>query len=135
MWVQEKEEYADEVSGTVINRAQIDAELRELEAKANIRNPNDFRKEVTDFSLRYLAQNRDKDKLKWTDYEKLRLVIEKKMFSSTEDLLPIISFNSKSSTEDTKKHEEFVQRMIDKGYTAKQVETLVTWYVRVRKSH
>jgi hypothetical protein len=32
----------------------------------------------------------------WTSYEKLRTVIEKKMFSNTEELLPVISFNAKA---------------------------------------
>jgi hypothetical protein len=36
----------------------------------------------------------------WTSYEKLRAVIEKKMFSNTEDLLPVISFNAKASADD-----------------------------------
>ena len=70
----------------------------------------------------------------WTSYEKLREVIEKKMFSSTEELLPVISFNAKASAEDQKKHENFVGRMVAKGYTEKQVRLLSEWYLRVRKS-
>ncbi len=71
---------------------------------------------------------------RWTSYEKLRLVIEKKMFSNTEDLLPVISFNTKSSKEDQKKHDDFVARMVERGYTTKQVRLLSEWYLRVRKS-
>ena len=70
----------------------------------------------------------------WMSYEKLRSVIEKKMFSNTEDLLPVISFNAKSSTEDKQKHQQFVDRMMDRGYTQKQVRLLAEWYLRVRKS-
>ena len=70
----------------------------------------------------------------WTSYEKLRTVIEKKMFSSTEELLPVISFNAKTSTDDQKKHDDFVNRMMEKGYTRKQVRLLSEWYLRVRKS-
>jgi len=33
-------------------------------------------------------------------YERLRMVIEKKMFSNTKDLTPVISFNAKASKED-----------------------------------
>ena len=65
---------------------------------------------------------------------KLRVVIEKKMFSNTEDLLPVISFNAKGSTEEMQKHEDFVNRMVSKGYTPKQVRLLCEWYLRVRKS-
>ena len=67
-------------------------------------------------------------------YEKLRIVIEKKMFSNTEDLLPVISFNTKSSSADQQKHDDFVQRMVERGYTEKQVRLLAEWYLRVRKS-
>ena len=48
----------------------------------------------------------------WTSYEKLRAVIEKKMFSTTEDLLPVISFNAKASAEEQKKHAQFVLSLI-----------------------
>ena len=61
-------------------------------------------------------------------------VIEKKMFSTTEDLLPVISFNAKASEDEQKKHQDFVDRMVAKGYTPKQVRLLVEWYLRVRKS-
>ena len=70
----------------------------------------------------------------WTSYEKLRTVIEKKMFSNTEDLLPVISFNAKASADEQKKHEDFVNRMVEKGYTKRQVRLLCEWYLRVRKS-
>jgi serine protein kinase len=61
-------------------------------------------------------------------------VIEKKMFSNTEDLLPVISFNAKGSKDDQKKHQDFVSRMVEKGYTEKQVRLLAEWYLRVRKA-
>ena len=83
--------------------------------------------------LRARASNQGKNPL-WTSYEKLRTVIEKKMFSNTEELLPVISFNAKASADEAKKHEDFVQRMVAKGYTAKQVRLLCEWYLRVRKS-
>ncbi|MGL4437103.1 MAG: hypothetical protein ACRCVM_14780, partial [Giesbergeria sp.] len=54
--------------------------------------------------------------------------------SNTEELLPVISFNAKASAEEAKKHEDFVTRMVDKGYTPKQVRLLCEWYLRVRKS-
>jgi len=56
------------------------------------------------------------------------------MFSNTEDLLPVISFNAKASADEQKKHQDFLNRMIDKGYTEKQVRLLCEWYLRVRKS-
>jgi len=83
--------------------------------------------------LRARASNDGKNP-PWNSYEKLRLVIEKNMFSSTEDLLPVISFNPKASQEDKNKHRDFVKRMTDRGYTEKQVRLLSEWYLRVRKS-
>jgi hypothetical protein len=53
-------------------------------------------------------------------------VIEKKMFSNTEELLPVISFNAKGSAEEQRKHEDFVNRMVAKGYTPKQVRCFAT---------
>ena len=85
------------------------------------------------FVLRARANNAGKNPA-WSSYEKLREVIEKKMFSSTEDLLPVISFNAKASAEDQKKHQNFVDRMVAKGYTEKQVRLLSEWYLRVQKS-
>ena len=79
------------------------------------------------------SASRSKNPL-WTSYEKLRTVIEKKMFSNTEELLPVISFNAKASADEAKKHEDFVTRMVAKGYTTKQVRLLCEWYLRVRKS-
>ena len=83
--------------------------------------------------LRARASNNG-DNPSWLGYEKLRRVIEKKMFSNTEDLLPVISFNTKSSKSEQKKHDDFVARMVERGYTEKQVRLLSEWYLRVRKS-
>jgi serine protein kinase len=85
------------------------------------------------FVLRARANNAGNNP-SWTSYEKLRGVIEKKMFSTTEDLLPVISFNAKASGDEHRKHQNFVDRMVEKHYTAKQVRLLVEWYLRVRKS-
>ena len=56
------------------------------------------------------------------------------MFSQVEDLLPVISFDSKKDTETEKKHESFVERMVERGYTPRQVRRLVEWYMRVNKA-
>jgi serine protein kinase len=85
------------------------------------------------FVLRARANNGGKNP-SWQSYEKLRSVIEKKMFSNTEDLLPVISFNPKSSSDEQKKHDDFVDRMVARGYTEKQVRLLAEWFLRVRKS-
>lgn len=131
-WIQDQE-YRDPNTGEIYDRSALNEELEKIEKPAGISNPKDFRHEVVNFVLRARANNNGKNPI-WNSYEKLRAVIEKKMFSNTEDLLPVISFNPKASTEDMKKHQEFVNRMVEKGYTAKQVRLLSEWYLRVRKS-
>lgn len=131
-WIQDQE-YRDPETGQLFDRAALNAELEKIEKPAGISNPKDFRNEIVNFVLRARANN-DGNNPQWTSYEKLRTVIEKKMFSNTEDLLPVISFNAKTSTDDQRKHDDFVNRMMEKGYTKKQVRLLSEWYLRVRKS-
>ncbi len=131
-WVQDQE-YRDPETGEIFNRSALNDELEKIEKPAGISNPKDFRSEIVNFVLRARANNQGNNP-RWTSYEKLRLVIEKKMFASTEDLLPVISFNTKASADDQSKHREFVHRMMDRGYTEKQVRLLSEWYLRVRKS-
>lgn len=131
-WIQD-EEYRDPDTGEVFDRAALNEELEGIEKPAGISNPKDFRNEIVNFVLRARAQNHGNNP-KWTSYAKLRDVIEKKMFSNTEDLLPVISFNAKASADDQNKHQDFVTRMTEKGYTEKQVRLLSEWYLRVRKS-
>ena len=131
-WIQDHE-YRDTDTGEVFDRASLNAELEKIEKPAGIANPKDFRNEIVNFVLRARANNHGNNPV-WTSYEKLRTVIEKKMFSNTEELLPVISFNAKASADEAKKHEDFVTRMVAKGYTPKQVRLLCEWYLRVRKS-
>ena len=131
-WIQD-EDFRDPDTGECFDRAALNTELEKIEKPAGIANPKDFRNEIVNFVLRARANNAGKNPA-WSSYEKLREVIEKKMFSSTEDLLPVISFNAKASAEDQKKHQNFVDRMVAKGYTEKQVRLLSEWYLRVQKS-
>jgi serine protein kinase len=131
-WIQDQE-YRDPETGEILNRVALNEELEKIEKPAGISNPKDFRNEIVNFVLRARAGNNGKNPT-WLSYEKLRVVIEKKMFSNTEDLLPVISFNAKASKEDQQKHNDFVTRMVERGYTDKQVRLLSEWYLRVRKS-
>jgi serine protein kinase len=131
-WIQDQE-FRDPDTGESFDRDSLNSELEKIEKPAGISNPKDFRNEIVNFVLRARAQNAGVNPA-WTSYEKLRTVIEKKMFSNTEELLPVISFNAKASADDANKHQEFVARMVEKGYTAKQVRLLCEWYLRVRKS-
>ncbi len=131
-WI-EDQDYKDPDTGQILDRAVLDAELAKIEKPAGVANPKDFRNEVVKFALRARANN-DGRNPRWTSYEKLRDVIEKRMFGQVEDLLPVISFGSKKDSETDKKHQEFVDRMADRGYTPRQVRRLVEWYMRVNKA-
>lgn len=131
-WIQDTD-FRDPETGEMFDRGALNDELEKIEKPAGISNPKDFRNEIVNFVLRARANYEGKNP-NWTSYEKLRTVIEKKMFSNTEDLLPVISFNAKASPDDQNKHEDFVSRMVEKGYTEKQVRLLSEWYLRVRKS-
>jgi serine protein kinase len=131
-WIQDQE-YRDPETGEILDRSSINDELEKIEKPAGISNPKDFRNEIVNFVLRARA-NHNGNNPSWQSYEKMRSVIEKKMFSNTEDLLPVISFSAKSSNQDQKKHNDFVARMTERGYTEKQVRLLSEWYLRVRKS-
>ena len=131
-WI-EDQDFKDPDTGQLLNRELLNQELTKIEKPAGIANPKDFRNEVVKFSLRARAHNAGRNP-SWTSYEKLRDVIERRMFSQVEELLPVISFTSKRDSETEKKHGEFVERMVARGYTERQVRRLVEWYMRVKKA-
>ena len=131
-WVEDMD-FKDADTGQMLNRELLNQELTKIEKPAGIANPKDFRNEVVKFALRARA-NRGGRNPSWTSYEKIREVIERRMFSQVEDLLPVISFGSKKDGESEKKHGEFVQRMASRGYTERQVRRLVEWYMRVKQA-
>ena len=131
-WI-EDQDFKDPDTGQMLNRELLNAELTKIEKPAGIANPKDFRNEVVKFALRTRAANGGRNP-SWTSYEKIREVIEKRMFSQVEDLLPVISFGSKKDNETERKHNDFVTRMVSRGYTERQVRRLVEWYMRVKQS-
>ena len=131
-WIEEQD-FKDPDTGQVFDRQVLDTELSKIEKPAGIANPKDFRNEIVKFALRARANNHGKNP-SWTAYEKIREVIEKRMFSQVEDLLPIISFGAKQDSKTEKQHAEFLDRMKARGYTERQVRRLVEWYMRVNKA-
>lgn len=131
-WIEDLD-FKDPDTGQLLDRDIINQELTKIEKPAGIANPKDFRNEVVKFALRMRAANNGRNP-SWTSYEKIREVIERRMFSQVEDLLPVISFGSKKDGETEKKHSEFVQRMVARGYTERQVRRLVEWYMRVKQA-
>ncbi len=131
-WVQDND-YRDVDTGQMFNREALNKELEKIEKPAEIANPKDFRHEVVNFALRYQARHEGKNP-EWVAYEKLRRVIEATMFSKTQDLLPVISFTGQGNKSDKKKHESFVNRMQELGYTERQVRRITEWHLRVVNS-
>ena len=131
-WI-EDQDYKDPDTGQLMDRELLNQELSKIEKPAGIANPKDFRNEVVKFALRSRASYGGRNP-SWTSYEKLREVIEKRMFSQVEDLLPVISFGSKKDSDTEKKHHDFLERMMSRGYTQRQVRRLVEWYMRVNKA-
>jgi serine protein kinase len=131
-WI-EHQDFKDPDTGQLLDRELLNQELTKIEKPAGIANPKDFRNEVVKFSLRARASNAGRNP-SWTSYEKIREVIERRMFSQVEELLPVISFGSKKDSESEKKHGEFVERMVARGYTERQVRRLVEWYMRTKQA-
>lgn len=131
-WCQDNE-YRDHDTGQSFDREALNNELEKIEKPAGIANPKDFRNDVVQFYLRYKAKNGESPS--WESYRKIKDVIENRIFSKTEDLIPIISFGTKVSADDEKKHSEFINRMLERGYTSMQIKLLTDWYLRVRKSN
>jgi serine protein kinase len=131
-WI-EDQDFKDPDTGQLLNRELLNQELTKIEKPAGIANPKDFRNEVVKYALRSRAANGGRNP-SWISYEKIREVIERRMFSQVEELLPVISYGSKKDGESEKKHREFVERMVARGYTERQVRRLVEWYMRVKQA-
>ena len=131
-WTEDRD-YKDPDTGTLMKRETLEQELQKMEKPASVANPKDFRHEVTKFALRHRGKNSGRNP-DWKSYEKMREVIEARMFVKFEDILPVISFGKKQDAELEKKHSEFVARMAKDGYTPRQVRRLVEWYMRIKKS-
>jgi serine protein kinase len=130
-WCQDND-YRDPETGQQFDRSTLNEELEKIEKPAGIANPKDFRNDLVQFYLRHKAKNGEAPS--WDSYEKIKNVIEKRIFSKTEDLIPVISFSGKVSKDEERKHSEFINRMAERGYTNKQIKLLTDWYLRVRKS-
>lgn len=123
----------DPETHTLLNRETLNGKLEEIEKAAGITNAKDFRNEITNYVLKYKAKNEGRAPA-WDAYEKIKGVIEKRMFSATEQIMPVIAFGPKQDKDTSEKHEGFVTRMMEKGYTLAQVKILTSWWINNRKS-
>ena len=128
-WCQDND-YRDPNTGEQFDRSMLNEELEKIEKPAGIANPKDFRNEIVNYYFRAKSASKTPT---WDSYEKMKNVIEKKLINKTEDILPAISFGPKATQEEEKKHESFVGRMREHGYTDRQIQLLCDWWIRVRK--
>lgn len=126
-WLDESQ-VRDPETHTMLNRTMLNQKLEDIEKPAGIVNAKDFRDDIVRYTLRYRAKN-EGTLPRWNSYEKIKNVIEKKMFTATHEILPIISFGPKGSAEEQKKHDAFFNRMQEKGYTTNQIKLVVDWYM------
>jgi serine protein kinase len=123
----------DPETHALLDRERLNAKLEEIEKPAGIVNPKDFRNDIVHYVLRYRSRNEGKMP-PWNEYEKIKDVIEKKMFSATQDIMPVVSFAPKGSSAEQEKHEQFINRMRLKGYTDRQIRIVVDWWMNNRKA-
>ncbi|XNM59594.1 hypothetical protein ACLK1S_11175 [Escherichia coli] len=117
----------------MFDRESLNAELEKIGKRTGIGHPKDFRNEIVNFVLRARANNSGRDP-NWTSYERLPHGYREENVLRYRGTLPVISFNAKTSTDEPKKHDDFVDRMMEKGYTRKQVRLLLRMVFGVRKS-
>jgi serine protein kinase len=131
-WIDD-EQTRDPETHQLLNRDTLNQKLEEIEKAAAITNAKDFRNDIVHYVLRHKAKNEGKSP-RWDQYEKIKTVIEKRMFAATEQIMPVIAFGPKQDKETEEKHRGFVERMVEKGYTPHQVQILVNWFSNNRKS-
>lgn len=127
------EQCRDPETHVLLDRDNLNKKLEEIEKAAGIANAKDFRNEIVHYVLRYKAKHGGTSPA-WDQYEKIKTVIEKRMFSATEQIMPVIAFGPKQDKDTQEKHDGFVQRMVERGYTENQVKILVSWYTSNRKA-
>lgn len=124
----------DPETHTLLDRAALNQRLEEIEKPTGIVGAKDFRNEIVHYVLRYRARNEGRSP-RWNEYEKIKVVLEKRMFSATENIMPVVAFGPKQDKETEEKHSQFLQRMMANGYTEQQVKLLVAWWSSNKKSN
>ena len=101
-WIEEQD-FKDPDTGQVFDRQILDAELSQDRKAGGHRQSEGFPQRGGQVCPAGPGQQHGKNPA-WNSYEKIREVIEKRMFSQVEDLLPIISFGTKKDTKTDLQH-------------------------------
>ena len=128
-WV-EDQDFKDSDTGQLLDRKLLDQELSKIEKPAG--SPTRRTSATRSSSSRCERADQQRQEPVLDVYEKIREVIERRMFSQVEDLLPVISFSTRRTATRVEAHR--VRRPHGaRGYTERQVRRLVEWYMRVKQ--
>lgn len=132
-WIQDQD-YRDPETGQIYNKHSLNDFLEEVEKPAGINNPKEFRYEIVQFVLRYKATHGGKSP-SWLGYERIKDVIEQKIFAKTEDFLPQLTFTNIKDEEAQRRTNNFLKNMMDKGYTQRQTRLITEWFKKVTQAN
>ncbi len=124
-------DFKDPDTGYLYNSEALDQALSTIESKAHISNVLEFRQELVDFCLRYRASHNGANP-SWRSYEPIKKVIDANLGDKLDDLLPVISVGSKANKSEQSRHDNFLNRMLEKGYTEIQVKRMVEFYKQAK---
>lgn len=124
--------FRDPDTGAILDKEYIEKFLIDIEDSIGVSNRKDFRGETYVHSLQYQAEH--KGKLPpWTADKKIHRALQQKIFSSLENISPVISFDGvKRDKKEEAKHNDFVDNMVKLGYSRRQVRRLVSWNLRTK---
>lgn len=131
--LEQNEGCKDPSTGQILDVKQIEEELDRIEKGSGIGNAKTFRKDFCGYVNRHKSKNAGMMPA-WDSYTPMKTAIEKRLHVKLEDMAPVISFGTKMDRETEKKHTEFVQRMMDNGYTEAQIKRLVEWRIREKSA-
>ena len=131
-WI-EDQDYKDADTGQLMNRELLNQELSKIEKPAGIANPKDFRNEVVKFALRARAAIPGA-----TRPGPPTRSCARSSSGACSRRSRICCRSSASAARRTPRPRRstptFVDRMVERGYTERQVRRLVEWYMRVNKA-
>jgi len=121
-------------TGSIWDREQINQELTAIEKAMEIKDPANFREKLVKHCLRYRETLGEKAIVPLETYEPMRELIETKMRSEGGNLAQVIAFGDfKRDTKVETAHDKFVAYMVEQGYSKRQTERLVGWYMAEKK--
>lgn len=128
-WYYSDETYKDPV-GDVWDSVRIDKELRQIEEAMKITDASQFRDDVAKHCAKYRSTHGNGAEVPWESHEYMKKLIEAQMLSEGTNFAQVIAFGDFKRDEKVQKaHDTFVECMVERGYSKRQTERLVGWYM------